>query len=607
MKSERHIENLVRELDMDIDPRVDERLLGSTLERLKESTQNPPADLRPMNWRTIMKNPLAKLAIAATVVVAILLGISLFDSTTSVTWANVLEKVAGFETYVFRTREVKTTGPRPDGFEFATEGASKRYYSQTHGTLFESYREDGELFNRIYTLLKKNEFLAICYPLESYSRRPLTEEQVEEFHENPLKDPKQIIAIILEGDFEELGDDVIDGRSVRGVELSDPALLSDGPAPPMDDFAMRVWIDVETELPVWVEISAVPEGSPIRRTTIIDEFEWGVPLAASLFEPEIPAGFEPEKPREYYTDSAPKTDAAEAFASNTQAEPYLSDFADLTLPDVSGVTLLGVNSGDAQAELRLGTHEEIWQAQDVFIADWPRYEDVEEQLAGQLQAQLDIEQMTVEELVALGAALRERFWELRGCMSDSAYPYGYAARLVTKMAHAKTPDDPAVTDQYVESIMTAEVTVTCDEDDEARVRNPVYPGLLTELRSQQFEQLQTRVSQGQAPTWKDYVRNHDLMILLNSNREDYDGALAVARWMMAQAESAGWIYYRDRWLGDMEEAFAAGEGYRTGLFMHAPGSFPEEFRYGRRLFSFQGPARRRATLLPIHLRHLKGW
>jgi len=215
--------------------------------------------------------------------------------------------------------------------------------------------------------------------------------------------------------------------------------------------------------------------------------------------------------------------------------------------------------------------------------------------------------MTVEELVALGAALRERFWELRGCMSDSAYPYGYAARLVTKMAHAKTPDDPAVTDQYVESIMTAEVTVTCDEDDEARVRNPVYPGLLTELRSQQFEQLQTRVSQGQAPTWKDYVRNHDLMILLNSNREDYDGALAVARWMMAQAESAGWIYYRDRWLGDMEEAFAAGEGYRTGLFMHAPGSFPEEFRYGRRLFSFQGPARRRATLLPIHLRHLKGW
>ena len=607
MKSERHIENLVRELDMDIDPRVDERLLDSTLERLKESTQNPPADMWPMNWRTIMKNPLTKLAIAAAVVVAILLGVSLFDSTTSVTWANVLEKVAGFETYVFRTREVKTTGPRPDGFEFATEGGSKRYYSQTYGVLYENYRNDGELFNRIYTLLQKNEFVAICYPLESYSRRPLTEEQVAEFHENPLKDPRQIIAMILEGDYEELGDDVIDGRSVRGVELTDPAVLSDGPAPPMDDFAMRVWIDVETELPVWVEISAVPEGSSTRRTTIIDQFEWGAPLAANLFEPEIPAGFEPEKPREYYTDSAPKTDAEAVFADNTEAEPYLSDFDDLTLPDVGGVTLLGVDPGQAQAELRLGTHDEIWKAQDAFLADWPRYEDVEDQLAAQLQAQLGVEQMTTEDLIALGIAFRERFWELRGCMSDSAYPYGYAARLVTKMAHEMTPDDPAVTDQYVESIMTAEVSGTYNENDEARLWNPVYPGLLTELRSQQFEQLEARVSQGQMPTWKDYVRAHDLIILLNSHGKDYAGALAVTRWLIAQAESAGWTYYVERELVPMEKAFAAGEGYRSGLFMCGPGSFPEAFRYARRLFSFQGPTQRRGTLLPIHLRHLKGW
>ncbi|MCP4593244.1 MAG: hypothetical protein GY842_21105, partial [bacterium] len=278
-----------------------------------------------------------------------------------------------------------------------------------------------------------------------------------------------------------------------------------------------------------------------------------------------------------------------------------------TLPDVSGVTLLGVDPGDVQAELRLGTHEEIWRTQDAFLADWPRYEDVEDQLAAQLQAQLGIEQMTVEELIALGAALRERFWELRGCLSDSAYPYGYAARLVTRMAHAKMPDDPAVTDQYVESIMTAEVSGAYDEDNEARLWNPVYLGLLTELRSQQFEQLKVRVSQGHVPTWKDYVRVHDLIILLNSHGKDYDGALAAARWLIAQTESAGWTYYVERWLVPMEKAFAAGEGYRTGLFMSEPGGFPEAFRYARRLFSFQGPAQHRATLLPIHLRHLKGW
>lgn len=607
MKSNRHIEKLVRELDMDIDPGVDKRMLDSTLERFKQSTQNPAADTRPMNWRTIMKNPLTKLTIAAAVLVTLLLGIGLLDSTTSTTWANVLEKVSGFKTFAFRTRQVETSGPRPGGFEFAKEGGSKLYYSETYGTFMENYQDDGELFTRMYTLLQTNEFVVICYPLETYRRRALTEAQIRELRDNPIKDPKQIITRILAAEYTELGEDVMQGKPVRGVETRNLEAFFDSRAQAFDDFAVRLWIDVETELPVWVEMSAVPKGSATRRTTIMDQFEWGAPLAAGLFEPKIPAGFKPEKPASFYQDSAPKTDAAEAFAANTQAEPYLSDFQHMALPDVSAVTLLGVDPAQAQTELRLRNHEDVWQAQDRFLAKWPRYQDVEAQLAGQLQAQLSINQMTVEELVALGMALREQFWKLRGCLSDNAYPYAYAARLVTKIAHAQTPDNDAVTDQYVESIMTAELTGTYNEDEQARVRNPVYPGLLTELRSQQFERLKTRVSQGAVPTWKDYVRCHDLIILLNSNRKDYPGALAVARWLMAQAESAGWTYYVDRWLVKMEQAFAAGEGYRTGLFLYGPDAFPNEFRYARRLFSFQGPAQRSASILPIHLRHLKGW
>ena len=193
MKSRHYIKNLVRELDMDIDPRVDERMLDSTLERFKKSTQNLPADLRPMNRRTIMKNPLTKLAIAAAVLVALLVGISLFDSTTNTTWANVLEKVTGFETYVFRSREVKTSGPRPDGFEFPKEGGSKRYYSETYGTIRENYREDGDLFTRMYTLPLKNEFVVVCYPLETYRRQAITESQIRKFHEDHPKHPSNMI------------------------------------------------------------------------------------------------------------------------------------------------------------------------------------------------------------------------------------------------------------------------------------------------------------------------------------------------------------------------------------------------------------------------------
>jgi hypothetical protein len=520
----------------------------------------------------------------------------------------VLAKVDALDTYVFRSRTVETEGPRPDGFIFATENATIQYFSKDYGRLSENYKND-ELFMRSYTRLRESESVYVCYPTEWYDRRPLTEAQIAEMQ---WMDPKQIINRILSADYTELGEDTIDGKRVKGVELRDiTALLDEGQeAPPLDEFVARFWIDVETELPVWVEFQAVGTGSSTRRTQIFDQFEWDPPLTASLFEPNIPAGFKLEgtdEPERAYIDSAPRNDAAEAFAADTQAEPYLSDFDDLVLPDVNGVTLLGADTSIPQEELRLRGHEDVWKTQDVFMAPWPRYEDVREQLAVELQAQLGIEQMTTEQLIGLGIALRERFWELRGCLSDVSYPYGYAARMVTAMAHDLAPDDPAVTDQYVESILTCEITSTYEKDAEKRNVNPVYPGLLTQLRVAQFVRTKADARQGYIPTWKDYVRTIDLVTLFDSYCDDQEAALEVTRWLIAQAPTAGWTYYVDTSLAQRAQAYAAGDGYRTGLFMCGPDAFPEEFRYARRLFSFQGPRRHAKGLLPMHLRHLKGW
>ncbi len=49
----------------------------------------------------------------------------LWTGTSAVVWAAVLRKVNGFDTCVFRTREIDNDGPRPDGFEFATETETK--------------------------------------------------------------------------------------------------------------------------------------------------------------------------------------------------------------------------------------------------------------------------------------------------------------------------------------------------------------------------------------------------------------------------------------------------------------------------------------------------
>lgn len=606
MKAKQSIENLVRELDIQIDPRVDQRILDNTLGPFRESAEKPPADSRPMSWREIMKTPIAKLTIAATVVVAALLGIHFLGGTSTTAWAAVLEKVNGFDTCVFRTRQVETTGPRPDGFEFATEEESKVYRSETYGSFSENYK-NGKLHVRHYTLLQDQQHLSLyCQgPHKTCFRLPFKEQDIREFHNS---DPRRLVAKILNGDYVEIGRDTIEGKPVTGVELRDPNVLSDDTQkiPPLDDFSALFWIDTETELPVWMEMSVVLKGSPTRTTMIWDQFQWGVPLEASLFEPVITGDYEVVDADGSVPDSTPKTTGAETFAQTTIHEPYLSDFDDLPLPDMSGLTLLGIAPKAPASQVRLLGQTEIRMAQDACVAGWPRYEQVQAQLRQELQDRLNIGAMNTNELMTTGIALRNLFWEIGACLSDTSYPYVYGARLMMEVAHEQAPENSAVIDQLVETIVTYEVAYYCEDPSPNQVkRNAIYPGVLADLRMQQFEQLKAKAGQDYAPTWKDFVRTSDHIRLI-ALRGDYAAALEATRWLIERAETAGWTYYLDG-LKRGEQLLVAGERYKGPVTFLGSLTDVSLDRYGRRLWSFQGPQEYRQSRLPTHLRHLKGW
>lgn len=558
------------------------------------------------SWRNIMRTPIAKLTIAAAVIVAALLGIHFSGGTSTTAWAAVLEKVNGFDTCVFRTRHVETTGPRPDGFEFATEKESKEYRSDTYGSFSENY-ENGKVSVRHYTLLQERQHLSFYGqgPHKMCMRMAIDDKGIREFYNS---DPRRFVAKILAGNYIELGEDTIEGKRVRGIELRDPNVLGDeeNKVPPMDDFAASFWIETETQLPVWMEISLVPKGSATRMTMIWDQFQWGVSLEASLFKPEIPADYEVVDDNDKVPDTTPKTTTEEAFAQQTLAEPYLGDFDHLPLPDVSGLLLLGTDPTAPKPQVRLLGQTQIRLAVDACVAKWPAYEQVKDQLRQELQEKLGIDAMNVNQLVTTGIALRNRFWELGGCLSDIAYPYVYAARLLDEIAHEQAPENPAVIDQLMESIMAYEVMYYWEDPapDQPK-RNPIYAGLLADLRNQQYALLKGKMSQGYTPTWKDFMRCCDL-ITLSRARKDPATALEVIRLLIGQAETAGWTYHLEG-LKHREQRIAAGEGYAAPVTFLGGLSDVHLAQYGRRLWSFQGPQEYRQSRLPTHLRHLKGW
>jgi hypothetical protein len=563
-----------------------------------------------LSGRRHWRSSLAKLAVAAAMLIATARAKTfLWTGTSTLVWAAVLRKVKDFDTCVYRSREITTTSPRPDGFEFATETETKEYRSEIYGSFSETY-ENGKLTRRVYTSLSKRQHL--CFS-EGHRRKrcwrgPVSEDGIREFHTH---DPRQTVAKILAGKYVELGTDVIEGKAVRGVELRDPSFLfEEGQQRPPEwdlpeDFAARFWIDIQTELPVWMETSIVLKGSPVRMTHILDHFEWGVPLEENLFEPEIPADYEvhDHDPDYKAPDSEPKTPAEEAFARQTLAEPYLGDFDRLPLPDVCGLSLLGVDPNAPKRQVRLLGDTKIKIAMDECVAKWPRYEQSKDRLQEELQAERGIDALDVNGLVTTGIALRNRFWELGGCLSDTAYAYVYAARLLDEIAHQREPENDAIVDQLVESIMAYEVFYyEEDPEPEQRRKNPLYTGLLADLRGEQYRLLKSKVGQGHVPTWKDFVRCCDL-IMLSHWRKDEVLRSEVARLLIDQAPMAGWTceHYLNRLKRCAEQA--AGPPV---TFVYAPIDVAHA-PYARRLWSFQGPPEYRHHLLPVHLKYLRGW
>jgi len=594
MKEYRLIKKLINDCRIQTGPVLDQRIMAGAFDRFKQKQNRSSAPAGPSLWRLIMNRPKTKLSLAALVV---LVGIVVmhFGETSNVAWAQVLENVNSIDTYVFRIRQVETTGARPDGFEFATEKETTVYRSESLGAMDETLW-NGELFQREYRSLLQGKGARICYPLENYESWPLSPGVIQSLQ---AKHPKQIIVTILEGQYTSIGRDRISDREVEGIETKDPNALIDPTGYydmdlTVDDFVARIWIDMKTQLPVWLEFRFTPQGSSLCRTLVMDQFQWGADLDPDVFAFSIPTGF---KFLDYnQREVRSKTDTQVAFDENKQSKPYLGDYDALAIPDVNGLVLLSVDTHAAKEPMRLVTVEEIWQAQDTCMATWPAFDQVKGPLTQELEEAFDLDSMDVKTLVTTGMALRERFWTLGGCLSEVSYPYAFAARIMIDRAHHQAPEDMDITDQLTESIMTYEVLWPSPPDPNRFAENPAYTDTIMALRSQQFERIKQAVVQGQIPTWKDLVRISELAVLLGYTAQ-FDEGLDVVVWLETHKEQTGWTAYSRRF-ETLTRCFNEQRKYGCRLFNEPDATFPEEYRYSRRLCSFQGPNVRRHELSP---------
>ncbi|MBL7189910.1 MAG: hypothetical protein ISS70_26570 [Phycisphaerae bacterium] len=288
MRPAENIKKLISKLHDTSSAEMDERVLGDILSALEES-ETVSARSQPKSRRTIMKNPITKLAVAATVIAVVVLGLSELintGSTSGVVWAEVARKVQASRGLIVRCTE--TTSVLPSDAEYAI-----KYFSPTHSRT-DSYK-DGQIVQTFYTDLETMTLTAVFHTHRHYISNKFTKSSEGFLEKNEdWMNPRYLVQTILSCEHRELEQKTIEGVLCEGIETTDPACLGPLPGPVRRlDVEMRLWVNAQTEYPVLFEskISVEAETEAISSECVMDQFQWDVDLDPEIFEPNIPPDY----------------------------------------------------------------------------------------------------------------------------------------------------------------------------------------------------------------------------------------------------------------------------------------------------------------------------
>jgi outer membrane lipoprotein-sorting protein len=262
---------------------------GSTLDErvhadIDKALADTPTTTLPTTGRTIMVGSFTKLAVAAAVVLAGLFGLNILSLPHggSVAWAAIPDHIKAIDTFMFRL----TIGVRNG----ENANASKEHGGQFTFYLSEPYgfRMDitGDGTTVSWYVPPEADTITMVIPAEKkWSTSPLPPEQRNKMPKE-YEDPAEYIQRFLARPSKELGRSVIDGVEVEGIEVQDPPTE---PGKLMNGIG-RLWVDVQTQLPVRIELEGTADGATVRW---LMEFKWSEAVPASVFEPNIPSDYTP--------------------------------------------------------------------------------------------------------------------------------------------------------------------------------------------------------------------------------------------------------------------------------------------------------------------------
>lgn len=279
MKSAEDIKKYFQKATLSTNPDKHEAIFEKIQSAQNPSITDTPVSHRFNNRRILMKSPITKVAIAAVIIIAVTLGLFEFRGNgngSGVVWSQVLEKAEQIPAVVFdMTVEINQPGGESVVF------TSRNYVAGEYGTRSDIYL-DGKLSRIKYLIPTQKVAYQINVDRKIYYQFELSDKEADRASDSD--DPRTWLKEILSGGgYTELERTEINGVVVEGVECNGPDLGG-------EDGFMRVWVDVETQLPVQiiVEMQGMEGGRMKQQKYVMENFEWNASLDETTFEPNIP-------------------------------------------------------------------------------------------------------------------------------------------------------------------------------------------------------------------------------------------------------------------------------------------------------------------------------
>jgi hypothetical protein len=293
MKPADEIESVVKKMSFKAGPEMDKDLWAETSKARDAFQQTILAPSQHHIGRTIMKSPLTKLAAAAIVAIACLIGVSLWRGTQSgIALADVLAQIEKVKAFRCQWSSKDTSEDPNEPYSLELRGTI--LISQEYGwkTIFEDLDPNGgKSTSELYRLPDKKAMIRIDHKQKEYLREEFDARWGELWWWNSGNDPRNMTKRILECKHESLGRSIVDGVEVEGFRTTDPNYW--GSSKDKCEVDIKMWADVKTRLPVRFESKCAyfdKMGEKIiwNSHLVMHDFQWDVLVDAAEFEPVIP-------------------------------------------------------------------------------------------------------------------------------------------------------------------------------------------------------------------------------------------------------------------------------------------------------------------------------